>query len=203
MRTVAVSECQRAGLLISPTSSASSGDSGSAGVCRRRRRCRRGRDADQGRRHADLHRVRREERRALRGDVTGDGEGQPQPARRRGPGDETPGDDDAIDADLEAIPATLNGGAGADFLAGGGAGDAINGDAGPDVVLAHRGDDTIDGGDGDDTLRARDGFADVVNCGPGADIAEVDTLDRVEDCEDVRRAEVGNANDVPRTAHRP
>lgn len=92
-------------------------------------------------------------------------------------------------------------------VVGGGAGDTLVGSAGINILEGGNGGDTIDGGAGndvltgeagDDTIRSRDGFADFVACGAGNDTAEVDTLDDVQaDCENVSRADVGNANDTP------
>ena len=51
-------------------------------------------------------------------------------------------------------------------------------------------------GAGNDNVGVRDGFADRVACGPGADTVTADTLDVVSDtCEGVNRADVGNANE--------
>ncbi len=109
----------------------------------------------------------------------------------RGEADNIRSDVETINVEAFAFPSgndTLTGSAGANTLTAGEGNDTLDGAAGNDV---------LNGGNGDDTLRARDGFADFVNCGPGADTAEVDTLDRVEDCETINRADVGNANDVP------
>ena len=110
----------------------------------------------------------------------------------------TGGEADNVRADVEGVVGegflaeggndTFIGNAGANTLFGGDGNDTLDGGAGNDV---------LSGGDEDDTIRARDGFADFVNCGAGNDTTEVDTLDRVEDCENVQRADVGNANDVP------
>ncbi|HVO52781.1 MAG TPA: hypothetical protein VMT37_00055 [Solirubrobacterales bacterium] len=70
----------------------------------------------------------------------------------------------------------ISGGAGADRLIGGDGDDCIDGGAGRD---------RISGGDGDDRISARDGFADVVDCGPGEDVATVDSKDTVRNCETV------------------
>ena len=43
------------------------------------------------------------------------------------------------------------------------------------------------GGGGDDTINARDGVRDMVDCGPGDDLARVDRLDVVSGCEQVNR----------------
>ena len=124
-----------------------------------------------------------------------------------------PADADNVHADVEGVlaepPAILN------ILPSGGesvpksANDTLTGNAGPNTLNGGFGDDTVDGlagndvlngAEGNDTVRARDGFADFVNCGPGTDTAEVDTLDSVAECENVQRVDVGNANDVPEDA---
>ena len=83
----------------------------------------------------------------------------------------------------------------------------LRGNDGPNTLIGSTSDDDIDGllgndslvgGDGNDTLRSADAFADRLKCGPGTDTAEADTLDVISDtCENVTRAEAGNANDVP------
>ena len=110
------------------------------------------------------------------------------------------GEADNVRSDVEAVETEF-------FFAGGtSAGDTLIGSAAANTLSSGAGNDTIDGGtgndvlnagSGDDTVRARDGFADFVNCGDGNDTAEVDTLDTVQECETVNRADVGNANDVP------
>ncbi len=83
---------------------------------------------------------------------------------------------------------TVAGGAGDDQVNGGDGDDRLDGGAGRDVVEAGLGVDVVAGGDGDDDLRARDGLADEVTCGPGADAVDADTLDAVAgDCERVTR----------------
>lgn len=59
----------------------------------------------------------------------------------------------------------LSGFAGDDPLFGGGGDDEIHGGPGRDLLL---------GGDGDDFIEAKDGARDVVDCGPGDDVASVD-----------------------------
>ncbi|HEV3000953.1 MAG TPA: hypothetical protein VGW75_09475, partial [Solirubrobacteraceae bacterium] len=79
----------------------------------------------------------------------------------------------------EPVPGVVLGGPGSDRLTGGGAADVL--DSGP-------GEDALDGGGGADELRARDGAADSVACGEGADRAIVDELDTVDaTCEAVDR----------------
>ena len=69
---------------------------------------------------------------------------------------------------------TIPGGAGDDRLQGGRGNDVITGGAGADILL---------GGPGSDTINAADGERDVVDCGPGADRAIVDSFDKVTSCE--------------------
>jgi Ca2+-binding RTX toxin-like protein len=61
------------------------------------------------------------------------------------------------------------------------------GGRGNDLLDGGRGCDRLYGGPGNDTLRARDGQQDVVDCGPGFDVAHVDRVDRVSACERVLR----------------
>jgi hypothetical protein len=90
----------------------------------------------------------------------------------------------------------ITGTAGADLIYGLGGNDTLNGGKGNDVLYGGTGNDTLVGGlgrdrlfggPGNDVLRARDGRRDVVDCGPGRDVAYVDRLDRVSGCEKVVR----------------
>jgi hypothetical protein len=82
----------------------------------------------------------------------------------------------------------LDGGGGRDRLYGGDGADDLRGGAGDDAVFGEAGADRLDGGDGDDYIDARDGSADTVACGAGADRVEADELDQVAlDCEIVTR----------------
>jgi Thrombospondin type 3 repeat/RTX calcium-binding nonapeptide repeat (4 copies) len=83
---------------------------------------------------------------------------------------------------------TLHSGAGADEVVGGEGDDALAGGAGDDIMSGDQGADGIDGGEGADEIRARDGEADTVACGPGADSVDADGVDVVAaDCEQVTR----------------
>jgi hypothetical protein len=74
--------------------------------------------------------------------------------------------DDRLDTSSLALPVTANGGNGNDRIATGAAADTIDGAAGADVFLA------------------RDGTADSVTCGTGADSGQVDAADTLSaDCE--------------------
>jgi Tol biopolymer transport system component len=79
------------------------------------------------------------------------------------------------------------GGSGNDQLRGGVGNDELVGDDGTDTLALGDGVDTASGGAGNDRITARDGAADLVDCGAGAaDIAIVDNLDSVVNCETVR-----------------
>jgi hypothetical protein len=99
--------------------------------------------------------------------------------RSGGPGNDTlsgaPGNDN------------ISGGRGNDILSGGPGNDILSGGPGNDVISGGPGKDIISGGPGNDTIHARDGHRDVVDCGPGRDVAFVDTVDLVRGCERVVR----------------
>jgi Ca2+-binding RTX toxin-like protein len=100
----------------------------------------------------------------------------------------------------------IHGNGGADQLYGGSGDDRVYGDAGNDKVEGARGADTVDGGAGldqiygdigacsfscgfdADALFARDGERDSVDCGGGADTAQVDGLDVVAFCAAIDRS---------------
>ncbi len=72
-----------------------------------------------------------------------------------------------------------------DDVRGGSGNDRLIGSGGRDTVRGGRGWDRVDGGDGNDRLYAADGSRDVVACGAGADSAQVDQTDKLNDCESV------------------
>ena len=103
---------------------------------------------------------------------------------------------------------TIHGGAGDDTIAGGGGNDKLYGEAGNDSLDGDNGDDLLDGGPGqdqlkgdsvatdagNDTIEAADGERDIVSCGYGTDVADVDQLDVVEGgdmCEQVNKTQMG------------
>ena len=98
------------------------------------------------------------------------------------------------------IPVTVLGGPGSDALRAGTPADRVEGGDGNDDLAAGGGNDVVDGGlgydivrgdAGDDELRVADGVLDRVECGPGRDRVDADTLDDVAiDCEDVARRPV-------------
>jgi hypothetical protein len=85
--------------------------------------------------------------------------------------------DDTIDAAASPVAVTLSGGGGNDRITGGALGDTIDGGAGAD---------TLAGLGGDDTFHSRDGEADGLACGDGADdAAGADAQDSAGiDCEE-------------------
>ena len=85
-------------------------------------------------------------------------------------------------------PDVLRGLAGNDTLLGLGGADRLEGGPGADALDGGPGADRLLGGLGTDTIRARDGLRDIVDCGPGRDVAVVDRRDSVRNCEVVRRA---------------
>jgi Ca2+-binding RTX toxin-like protein len=83
---------------------------------------------------------------------------------------------------------TISGTARADRLVGTNYDDVLKGFGGNDTLIGGGGKDILYGGLGNDVIRARDGRRDVVDCGPGRDVAYVDRLDKVaKNCEVVRR----------------
>jgi Ca2+-binding RTX toxin-like protein len=75
----------------------------------------------------------------------------------------------------------------ADHLEGTRGRDAIHGRRGHDRIHGRRGRDRLFGNRGQDRIYARDGFADLVVGGVGADICTADRLDSVRSCELVLR----------------
>jgi Ca2+-binding RTX toxin-like protein len=116
-------------------------------------------------------------------------------------GDELSGGsgDDELRAGLSPLAAsrrsTLSGGSGNDLIVGNRLDDFVSGGTGNDTIRANAGDDEIQGlagrddikaGSGDDVVVSRDRGAerDLVACGPGRDLAIVDSADVVSaDCE--------------------
>ena len=106
------------------------------------------------------------------------------------------GEGDNVGSDVEAVDTDFSSGGGNDSLTGNAAFNTLEGGAGNDTIDGGTGNDRLAGGPGDDVIRARDGYADAVSCGSGTDTAQVDTLDSVSgDCENVDRADAGNANE--------
>ncbi len=74
---------------------------------------------------------------------------------------------------------------GNDIFVGGPGADVADGGLGIDDLNPGPGSDLVLGGDGDDTISARDGFGDVVECGPGVDTVTADRIDTLSGCENV------------------
>jgi hypothetical protein len=82
---------------------------------------------------------------------------------------------------------TIEGGDGADYLEGGFGNDVLDGGAGTDQFVGDRTESNVIA-TGNDQIRARDGVAEQVSCGIGADTAQVDASDAVDpSCESVDR----------------
>ena len=105
------------------------------------------------------------------------------------------GDDVAsVDSGI-TVPATFDGGDGADSLSAGGGPTLLRGGAGEDMLSGGTGGDSIDPGPGtdyvvadggDDKIVARDGTEDAISCGDGNDSVSADPVDNVDtDCERV------------------
>ena len=125
--------------------------------------------------------------------------------------------EDRISFRIDDLPATLEGGVGADMLSSAGAADGLYGGQGNDTLEAGAGDDilrgdegddilrggdgadrlegsvgvdTLEGGPGNDTVVAADGVADTLDCGEGEDAATVDAFDKATGCENLTRRDV-------------
>jgi Putative metal-binding motif/RTX calcium-binding nonapeptide repeat (4 copies) len=83
------------------------------------------------------------------------------------------------------VTATLSiaGGLGVDRLTGGGGGDVLAGGDGNDTLIGQGGVDDYFGEEGNDTIEARDGLAERISCGAGADQARNDFTDIIAECE--------------------
>ena len=95
--------------------------------------------------------------------------------------DGAPGELDNVQTDIE----DLYGSPGPDRLEASAGPNTIDADGGDDVLVGGAGKDSFFGGDGNDRIEARDGIADVIDCGPGADTAVVDPADSQLECEAV------------------
>jgi Ca2+-binding RTX toxin-like protein len=81
----------------------------------------------------------------------------------------------------------LRGGSGHDRLLGEGGNDRLVGGPSRDLLRGESGNDHPSGGVGKDRILARDSRREVVDCGPGRDVAIVDRHDRRRRCETVGR----------------
>jgi Ca2+-binding RTX toxin-like protein len=99
-----------------------------------------------------------------------------------GADDGSVGETDDVGGDIERI----DGGTGDDTLIGSAASDLLYGNAGNDVLDGGAGADLLAGGADNDTIAARDGVADLISCGDGADALTSDQLDAADSCESVQ-----------------
>jgi hypothetical protein len=86
-------------------------------------------------------------------------------------------------------PDTLRGTSQDDLLFSFGGDDRIEAGIGHDLVDPGNGEDEVWAGDGDDRIRAFDAMRDVISCGPGDDIAFVDSKDVTSECEEIVEAD--------------
>jgi Ca2+-binding RTX toxin-like protein len=91
--------------------------------------------------------------------------------------------------DTDNAPATVKGNDAANVI-------TLSGN-GADTVDPGLGADNVYTGDNADTVNAVDGYPDTVDCGDGADTANVDQFDQVVNCETVNRTTVASAFDTP------
>jgi Ca2+-binding RTX toxin-like protein len=88
-------------------------------------------------------------------------------------------------------PNALSGNGGNDTISGLDGADVLHGGEGRDIVAGDLGSDMLFGDGGDDSLQAFDNIADALDCGDGADDdAQIDGLDRAENCEFRRRLDI-------------
>ena len=99
-----------------------------------------------------------------------------------GADDGSVGETDDVGGDIERV----DGGTGDDTLIGSAGNDLIYGNAGNDTLDGGAGADLLAGGADNDTIAARDGVADLVSCGDGADALTSDQLDASDSCESVQ-----------------
>ena len=96
------------------------------------------------------------------------------------------GEHDNFHSDIEDVDLT----SGDDFMRGSPAGNVIHGSLGNDDIDGLGGVDRIDASGGNDRVFSRDGLAEVVDCGPGADVATVDDVDVTDGCETEQRSSI-------------
>ncbi len=91
------------------------------------------------------------------------------------------------------IGVRYNGGGGSDNINGSFGDDCLSGGSGADTITGGGGEDVLNGGTGNDTINAQDDQRDVIDCGGGTDVANVDAIDVVVNCETVRGGTGGGA----------
>ena len=90
---------------------------------------------------------------------------------------------DRFDAPTVNAPISVAGGAGADDLATGSGADVLAGGSEGDTLDGRGGVDEYFGETGDDVIKSRDGTAERISCGAGADEADNDFTDIIAECE--------------------
>ncbi len=113
-----------------------------------------------------------------------------------GADDGSVGETDDVGADIERV----DGGTGDDTLIGSAGNDLLYGNAGNDTIDGGGGADLLVGGADNDTIAARDGVADLISCGDGADAVTTDQLDASDSCESLQSETVALAGGGPNTA---
>ena len=73
----------------------------------------------------------------------------------------------------------------------------MNGGPGNDRINPGPGRDFVSAGPGNDRIFSVDGQRDVIDCGPGRDVAIVDAVDRVRRCETVIRVPAPHGRQRP------
>jgi len=96
------------------------------------------------------------------------------------------GELDNVHSDIEDVAA----GPGNDAVVGSDAANVLDGGPGNDRLDGRGGVDTFLGADGADVLLARDGARERVDCGPGNDSGQADTIDLLVACEAVALSDV-------------
>ena len=81
----------------------------------------------------------------------------------------------------------IEGGDGDDLVDGGSGDDELKGGDGDDRIYGRRGINRYNGGNGDDRIYARNGRSEIVECGAGRDVVQIDRNDRLRRCEVVSR----------------
>lgn len=99
-----------------------------------------------------------------------------------GADDGSVGETDDVGGDIERV----DGGTGGDTLIGSAGNDLLYGNDGGDILDGGAGADLLAGGADNDTVAARDGVADLISCGDGADALTGDQLDAADSCESVQ-----------------
>jgi Ca2+-binding RTX toxin-like protein len=97
-----------------------------------------------------------------------------------------------VDQQSGGASKVIRGTSGPDRLVGTKHADRLIGRRGDDVLIGRGARDVLRGGRGSDRIRARDGRQDLIDCGPGKDVAIVDRAeDGLFDCERIKAPHPG------------